>query len=197
MKTTFVKRFLIMTALAAAAQVAMGAEARTIDGKEWQDLTRMSLGREKTRAAFAPFATEKDALAVLPWKSSRQICLDSETAWKFKWSKDPDARPVGFEKPDYDVSKWETIRVPCSWQAWEANGKGGWGTPLYTNVNYPFKVNPPYVMDEPNRNFTNFAARNPVGSYRRDIEVPADWKGDRVFLKFDGVDSFYYLWVNG
>ncbi len=172
-------------------------QARVIDGNEWQDMTRMSLGREKTRAAFAPFADEASALAILPWKSSRQICLDSTTAWKFKWAKDPSSRPVGFEKPEYDVSSWETVRVPCSWQAFEANGKGGWGKAIYTNATYPFKCNPPRVMDEPPRHYTNYEARNPVGSYRRDFDVPADWTGDRVFLKFDGVDSFYYLWVNG
>ena len=175
----------------------LAGATREIDGNEWQDLSRMSLGREKTRAAFAPFADERSALAILPWKTDRQICLDSETAWKFKWVKDPASRPAGFEKPEYDVSAWDTIKVPCSWQAFGANGKGGWGTPLYTNVRYPFKNNPPYVMDEPPKDFTNYAARNPVGSYRRDFELPAEWKGDRVFLKFDGVDSFYYLWVNG
>ena len=170
---------------------------RTIDGGEWQDMTRMSLGREKTRAGFAPFDSEKAALAVLPWKSSRQISLDSDTAWKFKWAKDPDSRPKDFHDPAYDVSGWETIKVPCSWQAYGANGKGGWGTPVYSNIPYPFKADPPYVMGEPPRHYTNYDARNPVGSYRRDFEVPADWKGDRIFLKFDGVDSFYYLWVNG
>ncbi len=181
-----------------AAACALGAHAeRAIDGNEWQDLSRMSLGREKTRAAFAPFADERAALEILPWKTDRQICLDSDTAWKFKWVKEPSLRPVGFEKLDYDVSGWETIKVPCSWQAYGANGKGGWGTALYTNARYPFKMNPPYVMDEPPKNFTNYDARNPVGSYRRDFELPASWKGDRVFLKFDGVDSFYYLWVNG
>ena len=51
------------------------------DGREWEDLTRMSQGREKTRASFAPFADEASALAILPWKTDRQICLDSETAW--------------------------------------------------------------------------------------------------------------------
>ncbi len=183
--------------LAAAALGAVFAEERRIDGNEWQDLSRMSLGREKTRAAFAPFADERAALEILPWKTDRQICLDSDTAWKFKWVKEPSLRPVGFEKLDYDVSGWETIKVPCSWQAYGANGKGGWGTALYTNARYPFKMNPPYVMDEPPKNFTNYDARNPVGSYRRDFELPASWKGDRVFLKFDGVDSFYYLWVNG
>ena len=69
-----------------AAACALGAHAeRAIDGNEWQDLSRMSLGREKTRAAFAPFANERAALEILPWKTDRQICLDSDTAWKFKW----------------------------------------------------------------------------------------------------------------
>ena len=187
----------MMTMLVAAACALAVQGERAIDGNEWQDLSRMSLGREKTRAAFAPFADERAALEILPWKTDRQVCLDSDTAWKFKWVKEPSLRPVGFEKLDYDVSGWETIKVPCSWQAYGANGKGGWGTALYTNARYPFKMNPPYVMDEPPKNFTNYDARNPVGSYRRDFELPASWKGDRVFLKFDGVDSFYYLWVNG
>ena len=186
-----------MAIAAAALAAALSGRAETIDGNEWQDLTRMSLGREETRAGFAPFESEQAALAILPWKSTRQVTLDSDTAWKFKWSKDPDSRPKGFQDPSYDVSGWETIKVPCSWQAYGANGKGGWGTPLYTNVTYPFAKNPPRVMDEPPRHYTNFEARNPVGSYRRDFEVPADWKGDHVFLKLDGVDSFYYLWVNG
>ena len=166
--------------LALAASVAGNAFALAIDGNEWQDLTRMSAGREKTRASFAPFPDEQSALAILPDKTPRQICLDSLTAWKFKWSKDPASRPVGFEKPNYDVSSWEVIRVPCSWQAFEANGRGGWGTPLYTNARYPFKVNPPRVMDEPPKDFTSFAARNPVGSYRRDFRLPTGWQPPAV-----------------
>ena len=189
------------TAFAAAVAAALAAQAwaeeRTIDGNEWQDLSRMSLGREETRASFAPFESEQAALAVLPWKSSRQMSLDSDTDWKFKWAKDPDSRPKGFQNPSYDVSGWEVIKVPCSWQAYGANGCGGWGRPLYTNVTYPFAKNPPRVMDTPPHWYSNFNDRNPVGSYRRDFEVPADWKGDCVFLKLDGVDSFYYLWVNG
>ena len=173
------------------------APQRAIDGNEWQDMTRMSLGREATRASFVPFPDEKSALEILPWKSPRQVCLDSDRDWKFKWSKDPASRPVGFEKPGYDVSGWETIKVPCSWQAYGANGRGGWGQALYTNIAYPFACNPPRVMDEPPPWFSNRDVRNPVGSYRRDFELPKEWHGDRVFLKFDGVDSFYYLWVNG
>ena len=104
-----------MSVVALVASVVVGsAAALTIDGNEWQDLTRMSAGREKTRASFAPFPDEQSALAILPSQTPRQICLDSVTAWKFKWSKDPASRPVGFEKPSYDVSSWEAIRVPCS-----------------------------------------------------------------------------------
>ena len=167
------------------------------DGSEWQDLTRMSLGREPARAGFAPFQDESSALRIHPWLSTRMICLDSDVDWKFNWVKEPALRPVGFERPDYDVSAWPTIKVPCSWQALGAGEKGGWGTPIYTNFRYPFKFDPPYVMGEPPKDFTSYAERNPVGSYRRTFAVPASWKGDRVFLKFDGVDSFYYLWING
>ncbi len=171
-------------------------------GTEWQDNQNLSFGKEPTRAAFSSFDTVKQALKILPEYAPRQISLDSDTAWKFHWAKDPDHRPADFYKPDYDVSAWETIKVPCSWQAYGANGKGGWGTPVYTNIRYPFARAEPgssYVMGEPPKNFTNFEARNPVGSYRRDFNVCKSWltDGQEVFLKFDGVDSFYYLWVNG
>ena len=171
-------------------------------GNEWQDNQNLSLGKEPTRAAFSSFETEEAALGVLPEASVRTVSLDSDTAWKFNWAKDPSSRPVDFYKPSYDVSKWPSIAVPCSWQAMGAgNGGKGWGTALYTNVPYPFQKDAPggsKVMLDPPKHFTNYAARNPVGSYRRDFDLPKDWlaKGD-VFLKFDGVDSFFYLWVNG
>ena len=170
-------------------------------GREWQDNQQLSYGREPTRAAFCGFSTEKAALKILPEFCDRQVSLDSDTAWKFHWAKDPDCRAKGFESPEYDVSSWPSIRVPCSWQAMGANGKSGWGTALYTNIKYPFQKDVPggsRVMLEPPTNYTAFAARNPVGSYRRDFDVPNAWleQGD-VFLKFDGVDSFFYLWVNG
>ena len=170
-------------------------------GTEWQDNQLLSLGKEKTRAAFSSFKTEKSALKILPEFSERTLSLDSDTAWRFMWSKDPASRPVDFYKPDFDVSSWPVIKVPSSWQAFGANGKGGWGTPIYANVPYPFQKDVPggsLVMKDPPKHFTNFEARNPVGSYRRDFTLPKGWDKDGdVFLKFDGVDSFFYLWVNG
>ena len=181
-------------AMFAPCAVAFAAEPT---GTEWKEPENLSFGREERRAAFSSFDTLENALKILPEFSERTISLDSDTAWKFKWSPDPASRPVGFEKPDYDVSGWETIKVPCSWQAYGANGKGGWGTALYVNQTYPFKRDQPDVMGEPPKDWTSYAARNPVGSYRRDFDVPEKWNGQEIFLKFDAVDSFFYLWVNG
>ena len=191
----------LSVAIAAAVMAVVAAEP---DGTEWQDCARQSFGCEAPRSFFAPFASERLARKILPKFSDRQLSLDSDTEWRFFWSKDPASRPQGFQRPDFSVLNWPVIKVPCSWQAKGANGTGGWGTPVYVNIRYPFARNAPKVMDEPPKDFTSFAARNPVGCYRRDFRLPTGWIGDvesepanDIFLKFDGVDSFFYLWVNG
>ena len=181
--------------------------AAVIDGNEWQDSERLSLGKEPTRACFFRFANEKASLDVMPmierdiekgpYHRSLNAPHNAPGAWRFCWAMDPQSRPIGFENPSYDVSKWATITVPSSWQAWGANGKGGWGVPLYTNQAYPFLPDAPRVMGTPPKKFTNYSQRNPVGSYRRNFTLSQEELQDDVFLKFDGVDSFFYLWVNG
>ena len=111
--------------------------------------------------------------------------------WQFHWSADPTQRPADFCRPHYDATAWEQIPVPSNWQL------HGYGIPLYTNIPYPFRVDPPRVTGEPPADYTSFHARNPVGSYRRTFTVPAAWRGRRVYLQFDGVDSAFYVWVNG
>ena len=188
----------LMSSLAVLA--AMAVYSAQPEGDEWQNNQKLSAGREPVRAAFATFSTFERALKILPKHSDRQISLDSDKAWHFHWSKDPASRPAEFYKLEYSVAEWPTIKVPCSWQAMGANGKGGWGTALYTNATYPFKPDVPggsKVMLDPPKHYTNYEARNPVGSYRRDFKVPSGWTADKLFLKFDGVDSFFYLWVNG
>ena len=191
----------IATMMALAASLAAMAEEREIDGREWQDNQRLNCGQEPARAAFSSFPDEKAALRILPKYAPRQLSLDSDSAWRFSWARNPDERQKEFYREDFDDSLWPTIRVPCSWQAAGArNGKGGWGTPIYTNQSYPFAKDVPggsSVMLEPPKYFTAYDARNPVGSYRRHFKVPAKWDGSDIFLKFDGVDSFFYLWVNG
>ena len=109
--------------------------------------------------------------------------------WKFNWVADPKDRPVGFEALKYNVSSWDEIEVPSNWEM------KGYGTPLYTNVTYPFYNNPPFI--QPQRGYTTVSEPNPTGSYRREFILPSDWSGKEIFLHFDGVYSAFYVWVNG
>ena len=129
--------------------------------------------------------------SALPADAGQKNLLNG--TWKFNFVKDPSQRPAGFFKPDYDDSSWTTIPVPSTWEV------QGFGTPLYTNVNYPFnRDNPPIVTNTPPQDWTAFTERNPVGSYRQTFKLPADFKkGGQVFLRFDGVSAGYYVWVNG
>ena len=111
--------------------------------------------------------------------------------WQFNWSPDPDSRPVSFYKTDYKISDWSTIPVPSTIE------RQGYGVPLYVNIKYPFKVNPPKVMDEPDSNFTSFKQRNPVGSYRRTFSIPKEWSDKQIILHFAGISSAAFVWVNG
>ena len=193
-------RHILFTMIAAAG--VLTAIAGMPDGSEWQNNQALGAGKEPYRAAFSSFDSIKESLGILPEYSPRTISLDSEKDWKFNWAKNPDERPIGFWKEDYDTSDWPSIRVPCSWQAYGANGKGGWGTALYTNITYPFAKDVPggsRVMLEPPKDYTSYEARNPVGSYKREFTVKGTWLDEEsdVYLKFDGVDSFFYLWVNG
>ena len=159
-------------------------------GLEWEQEQNLHLNKEAPTAFFASFSDLQSALKVLPENSKWRKSLNGQ--WKFHWAKDPQSRPADFYKPDYDVKDWKEIKVPASWQT------QGYGTPIYSNQPYPFERSWPYVMKEPsNKNYTSYKERNPVGSYRRTFEVPADWDGREVYMQFDGVDSFFYLWING
>jgi beta-galactosidase len=111
--------------------------------------------------------------------------------WKFKWSPDPQARPVDFYTENYSVEKWDNILVPGNWEL------QGFGTPIYTNITYPFKKDPPKIMSEPDSRFTSYKERNPVGSYSTTFTIPENWDQKQVFINFGGVLSAFYIWVNG
>lgn len=90
----------------------------------------------------------------------------------------------GFAAADYQDAHWDSIPVPAHWVL---HGEGKYGRPIYTNVQFPFPIDPPFVPDE-----------NPTGDYRRRFELPNDWRASgRVLLRFDGVESTYRLWLNG
>ncbi|UOY04951.1 DUF4981 domain-containing protein [Muricauda sp. SCSIO 64092] len=101
--------------------------------------------------------------------------------WKFHWSPNPEARPVDFYNTSHDVSGWDNIPVPSNWQM------QGYDYPHYSNVVYPFPKNAPFIEH----------SMNSVGSYKRTFEMPNSWEEKEVFLFFGGVNSAYYVWVNG
>ncbi len=173
------------------------------DGNEWKDPQRYSLNKEMPRNWFFSFADRQSALKVLPENSSYWKSLDG--TWKFNWVPVPDERPADFFRNDYDVSGWDDITVPSNWQI-AGLGKDGsqkYGTPIYVNVRYPFYYEVKTddwkegFMRTPPEDWTMNRARNEVGSYKRTFTVPDTWKGMDVFIDFDGVDSFFYLWING
>ena len=158
---------------------------------DWENQAVFRINKEAPRATSMPFPGREDALGKKRLESPWCLMLNGD--WKFHYSGTPDARPADFHKPEFDVSGWKDIPVPSNWQM------HGYGVPLYTNSEYPFAVDPPRVMGEPPAHFTNFPEdqRNPVGSYRRNFALPDDWKDQPVWIAFNGVDSAFYLWING
>lgn len=183
----------ITATVALAGAMAAGQEAYT-PHPDWENPENLSQGREEARAFFVPFANRAEALKGKRSDSSLVKLLNGD--WKFHWAPQPDKRPMDFYKPEADVSSWANIDVPSNWQM------RGYGIPIYSNQRYTFVRDWPRVMTPP-RNKTEEKYSTPksepnaVGSYRREVELPADWNGRRIFLQFDGVDSFFYLWVNG
>ncbi|MFV0521152.1 MAG: glycoside hydrolase family 2 TIM barrel-domain containing protein [Mangrovibacterium sp.] len=146
---------------------------------DWENPEIFEVNREAPRAYFIPYATKESALK--NDRSESDYVLNLNGTWKFNWVYKPADRPVDFYKEGYDVSDWDNIEVPSNWEL------KGYGTPIYTNVTYPFPKNPPYIDHN----------HNPVGSYKRTFNLPTAWDGRRVILHFDGGTSAMYVWVNG
>jgi len=188
---------MIATATAALALHAASEQPRVFstapapDAPEWENQAVFRINKEDPHACKMPFPDAASALSKKRMESPWCLLLNSDTAWKFNWVPHPDQRPIGFEKPGYDDTAWKTIPVPSSVEM------HGYGTPIYTNITYPFRMHPPRVMDEPDKSYTTYTERNPVMSYRRAFTIPADWKNRQVFITFNGVISAFYLYVNG
>lgn len=161
---------------------------------EWENEQIFAVNKLPGHVTRIPYpdvqSMREDGYYLRPWEMpSSGLYLSLNGNWKFHWVPKPDERPADFYRPGYDVSGWDEIPVPSNWEML------GYGTPIYTNVTYPFKNAPSMIL--PQKGYTNEHETNPVGSYRRDIEIPAGWDGQQVFLHFDGVYSGFYVWVNG
>jgi beta-galactosidase len=133
--------------------------------------------------AVSPYWEEyRPSSGILPprsWSRSDAPRIDLSGPWRFRYSPRPPADD-SFAAADFEDSAWPTIPVPSHWQL------EGFGQPAYTNVRYPFPLDPPHVPDE-----------NPTGDYRVSFGLPDDWAAGRVTLRFDGLDSCGRVWVNG
>ena len=145
---------------------------------DWENPQQLSRNREPAHATLYPFPDETAALSCDRMQSSYFKLLNGD--WRFWYSAIGDQLPTRFEDPVFDDTGWACLPVPSNWQM------HGYGKPHYTNVAYPYPVDPPHVPQE-----------NPVGIYRRTFTVPAAWAGQQIFLTFGGVDSAFYVWMNG
>jgi beta-galactosidase len=166
-----------------------GGPVGAADLPDWENEQVIHINTEAPRATFVPFPDVASALN--GDREGSPFCRSLDGLWKFNWVPKPEDRPTNFFLADFDDSSWTNIDVPSNWEM------KGYGVPIYLGSGYTFKMDPPRVTGEPKTIWTAFAQRNPVGSYRRTFELPAAWAGRRVFIHFDGVESAFYLWVNG
>jgi len=168
--------------------------SRKTSTNDWENEKVFGINKEEGHVTFVPYASFDEMTADPAFRRvweypASSLCQSLNGTWNFHWASRPEERPEDFWKKDFDVSGWAEIDVPSCWEM------KGYGTPIYSNSSYPFRCNPPFI--QPSRGFTAEEERNPVGSYRRDFEIPADWKGKQIFIHFDGVSSAMYLWING
>lgn len=144
---------------------------------DWENPHIFGVNKNAPRATSLPYP---DVASSISGEESPFV-LSLNGLWKFNWVAKPADRPTDFYMEDYDVSAWREIKVPSNWEL------QGYGIPIYTNITYPYPKNPPYIDNND----------NPVGSYRREFDLPKTWNNRRVYLHFESGTSAMYVWVNG
>jgi len=147
--------------------------------RDWENPAVFNRNQTPPHTPLAPFDSAEAALKT-PFKQSPYLKSLNGT-WRFHWAQRPEEAPADFFRPDFDFSRWHDIAVPGCWQM------QGFGHPKFRNVHQPFPAQPPLPPSD----------YNPVGSYRRTFTVPETWHERRIFLRFEGVKSASYVWVNG
>ena len=164
--------------------LAIGFQTIALSQKnEWRDPEVNAVNRAPMHANYFAYESPDAARAGVKEESDNFLSLNG--MWKFNWVRNADQRPDDFYRLGYNDSAWDELKVPA---VWELNG---YGDPIYVNVGYPwknqFRTDPPKI---PVKN-------NHVGSYRKEIVIPAEWKDKQIFAHFGSVTSNIYLWVNG
>ncbi len=156
---------------------------------DWENPQVVGRNREPAHATLMPYPDVD--LAIRCQRTASPFYRSLAGTWRFAWAPNPAQSPADFHRPDLDDSGWDPIPVPANWQLVGEGVRRGilrYDRPMYTNVQYPFPTDrlPGVPLDD-----------NPTGHYRRTFVVPGEWQGREVFLTFDGVDSAFYVWLNG
>lgn len=146
--------------------------------KYWEDLNTMHINREESRAHYIPYNNERNAQ--FKKRESSPFYKNLNGNWKFKYYESVTDVMEEFYKNDFVAEEWDNLSVPSCWQV------NGYDKCHYTNVRYPFTCNPPYVPNE-----------NPAGAYIKEFNVNNKWELKDKYIVFEGVNSCFYLWVNG
>lgn len=166
---------------------------------EWSNQYVSGINKEEACQISIPFSDEEQSRKLGMEESSYYKTLNG--VWKFHWVDDPEKRPKDFFKPEYDISQWDSIKVPATWQIEAVRRNKNWDKPLYCNLIYPFShwgnVQWPNVIQPRPADYTYASMPNPVGSYRREFTLPESWEKRDVFIRFNGVEAGFYIWLNG
>ncbi len=151
-----------------------------VNGKQpdWMNPAVLQRNREPAHAFMLPFADIDSATR--GERAGTPFFKLLNGVWKFNYCANPPGIPPSFEQETYNDEGWDSLEVPSNWQM------QGYGKPNYTNVRYPYPVDPPFVPQD-----------NPTGLYRRPFDLPSPWQDRQIFLVFEGVDFAFYVWVNG
>ena len=178
----------IPLALAAIGTVCSSPFASAAPRPDWENPQLVGIDRQAPHASMVACPDAAKAQSI-QWTDNAQRCKSPSYrslngAWKYHYSKTPAQRVPDFFQPGFSDAAWASIPVPANVEM------EGYGVPIYVNIQYPWtKADPPCIpADNPN---------NTVSAYRCEFSVPEQWTGQRVLLGFDGVNSFFYVWVNG
>lgn len=182
--------------------------------QDWEDPCTVGRNKEAPHVPLAPYPDEDAALSEI--RSPFAVLLNG--IWRFHWAPNPASAPRDFYAASFDDASWDQITVPGNWQLQGKGGDADYGSPIYTNVRYPFPIDPrleaAYAQMMEDSEGKSLLARemppeafdiplavprkeNPTGCYRTRFAVSEGWAGRQIFLRFEGVDSAFHLWVNG
>ncbi|MCM1533013.1 MAG: hypothetical protein NC114_12205, partial [Ruminococcus flavefaciens] len=171
-----------LSVLLLAAMAASALHAQTFT--EWHDAEVNQINRAPMHATYRIFGSADEAAGKYCDKE-QPYRLSLNGTWRFNWVENADQRPTDFYRIGYNDAAWAPMEVPAMWEL------NGYGDPIYVNVGYAWRNN--FRNDPPNIP----VEQNHVGSYRRTVDIPADWSGRDIFLNIGAAVSNVYVWVNG